>query len=51
MRVHELLKVSHVDQAELFSDGKFRTGVEVADWLCCHCIVVPLDARAGLALP
>ena len=26
MRVHELLKVSHVDQAELLSDGKFQTG-------------------------
>ena len=51
MRIHEFSKVSHVDQAELLSDGKFRTGVEVADWLCCHCIVVPLDARAGLALP
>ena len=37
MRVHELLKVSHVDQAELLSDGKFQTGA--------------LDARAVLPLP
>ena len=36
MRAHELSKVSHVDKAELLSDGKFRTGA--------------LDARAGLAL-
>ena len=36
MRAHELLKVSHVDKAELLSDGKFRTGA--------------LDALAGLAL-
>ena len=37
MRIHEFSKASHVDQVELFSDGKFRTGA--------------LDARAGLALP
>ena len=50
MRIHEFSKASHVDKAELLTDGKFRTGVEVADWLSCHCIVVLLDARAGLAL-